>query len=134
MHKIAFLLAFVACNASAQSVYKCRDAKGTPVYQSEPCANVEKRWDAHVSPSTPADYRARRNADMKVEADRRHMRARARQLSAGGGPVGASVSPQSGSSCEQAKRHRQMVYDAAGLNRSFELSRKMDDMVYDACK
>lgn len=29
--------------ASAQSIYKCRDAKGGAVYQSEPCPEAEKR-------------------------------------------------------------------------------------------
>ena len=31
--------------AFAQSVYKCRGAKGNLVYQSEPCAKPEKHWD-----------------------------------------------------------------------------------------
>lgn len=128
------LLAGLAVSSGAQSVYKCRDAKGAPVYQSEPCANAEKRWDAQPSTTTWDDYYKRQAADRKIAADRRHMRARARELSAGEGPVGASVSTPNADACQQAKERRQAAYDAAGLNRSFNLSRQMDEMVYNACK
>ncbi len=134
MRKVAVVLAFVACTASGQSVYKCRDAKGTPVYQSEPCANAEKRWDTQPSATTWDDYYKRQAAERKIAADRRHMRVRAQEIAAGASPVGAAVGPQASSACQQAKSQRQAAYDAAGLNRSFELSRQMDDMVYNACK
>lgn len=42
--KWIFLAAVLASvPASAQSIYKCRDAKGGAVYQSEPCPEAEKR-------------------------------------------------------------------------------------------
>ncbi|MBA0442376.1 hypothetical protein D7Y51_04490 [Stenotrophomonas maltophilia] len=36
--------------------------------------------------------------------------------------------------CEAAKAERARVYEAVGLHRSFELSRRMDDKVWAACK
>ena len=128
------LLVAIAAPAAAQSVFKCRDAKGNAVYQSEPCPNAEKRWDTQPSATTWDDYYKRQAADRQIAADRRHMRARARDISSGSGPVGAAVGPQASSACQQAKAHRQAAYDAAGLHRTFELSRQMDDMVYNACK
>ena len=131
---LAVLLAGLAASAGAQSIYKCRDAKGQPVYQSEPCPEAEKRWDTQPSTTTWDDYYKRRDADRKIAADRRHMRARAGEISRGNGPVGTSVGAENADACQRAKAHRQAAYDAAGLNRSFELSRQMDDMVYNACK
>lgn len=128
------LLAGIAVSAGAQSVYKCRDAKGQPVYQSEPCPEAEKRWDTQPSTTTWDEYYKRQAADRKIAADRRHMRARARELSSGVGPTGASVSVPNADACRQAKAQRQAAYDAAGINRSFDLSRQMDDLVYNACK
>lgn len=36
--------------------------------------------------------------------------------------------------CEAAKAERARVYETVGLHRSFELSRRMDDKVWSACK
>ncbi len=86
------LLAGLAASSWAQSVYKCRDAKGQPVYQSEPCPEAEKRWDTQPSTTTWDDYYKRQAADRKIAADRRHMRARARDISPGG-PDSGPLSP-----------------------------------------
>ncbi|MEL1264404.1 DUF4124 domain-containing protein [Pseudoxanthomonas putridarboris] len=134
--KWTFLVVFcgLAATASAQSVYKCRDAKGNPVYQSNPCPEAEKRWDTQPRDYTWDDYYKRTAADKKIERDRRHMRARAAQVSGSSGPVGAAVGQRNSSACESAKRRRDMVYEAAGADRSFATSRAMSDVVYDACK
>ena len=100
------LLAGLAASSWAQSVYKCRDAKGQPVYQSEPCPEAEKRWDTQPSTTTWDDYYKRQAADRKIAADRRHMRARARDISAGGGPVGTAVTSSNANACSDAKRTR----------------------------
>ena len=131
---LGLLLAGLAASAGAQSVYKCRDAKGQPVYQSEPCPGAEKRWDTQPSTTTWDDYYKRQAAERKIAADRRHMRARANEISRGEGPVGASVSTANADACRRAKAQRQAAYDVAGLKRSFQLSRQMDEMVYNACK
>lgn len=46
----------VAMPASAQSIYKCRDAKGGAVYQSHPCLEAEKRWDTQPRNYTREDH------------------------------------------------------------------------------
>ena len=57
--KWIFLAAVLAvAPASAQSIYKCRDAKGGAVYQSQPCSEAEKRWDTeprNVTDDAPPD-------------------------------------------------------------------------------
>ena len=131
---LGLLLAGLAASSGAQSVYKCRDAKGQPVYQSEPCPEAENRWDTQPSTTTWDDYYKRQAADRKIAADRRHMRARVRQISAGEGPVGASVSTQNADACSRAKHARAQAYEAMGLNRNFDASRHWDNVVADACK
>lgn len=128
------LLAGVAVSAGAQSVYKCRDAKGQPVYQSEPCPGAEKRWDTQPSTTTWDDYYKRQAAEKKIAADRRHMRERARQLSTVAGPVGATVGSANSDQCARAKRARDQAYEAMGSKRSFEASRQWDETVWNACK
>ena len=128
------LLAWLAASSGAQSVYKCRDAKGQPVYQSEPCPEAEKRWDTQPSTVTWDDYYKRQAADRKIAADRRHMRARARQLVAGEGPVGTSVTSSNADECTRAKQARAQAYEQMGLSRSFEASRHWDNLVWNACK
>ena len=128
------LLAGLAASSRAQSVYKCRDAKGQPVYQSEPCSGAEKRWDTQPSTTTWDDYYKRQAADRKIAADRRHMRARARDISAGGGPVGTAVTSSNANACADAKRARDKAYEAMGVSRTFEASRYWDNLVWNACK
>lgn len=128
------LLAGLAASSWAQSVYKCRDAKGQPVYQSEPCPEAEKRWDTQPSTTTWDDYYKRQAADRKIAADRRHMRARARDISAGEGPVGTSVTTSNADACSRAKYARAQAYEAMGVRRNFEASRHWDNVVWNACK
>lgn len=130
-------LALLSCTASAQSVYKCRDGKGVPVYQSEPCANAEKRWDAKPEPPPSYDeVRARELTRQRQEAESAQLR-RAAGRDRPQQSIGANLPAYAGSDpgrCERAKRHRQQVLDQVGLKRNFDLLRKLDDMVYNACK
>ena len=128
------LLAGLTASSGAQSVYKCRDAKGAPVYQSAPCANAEKRWDTQASTTTWDEYYKRQAADRKIAADRRHMRARAQQFQAGQGPVGTAVTSSNADACDRAKAARAQAYQAMGVKRDFEASRHWDNVVWNACK
>lgn len=131
---LVMLLAGYAASAGAQSIYKCRDAKGQPVYQSDPCPDAEKRWDTQPSATTWDDYYKRKEADRKIAADRRHMRARAREISAGEGPVGTAVTSTNADACTRAKAARAQAYETMGVNRTFEASRHWDNLVWNACK
>lgn len=131
---LGLLLAGLAASSGAQSVYKCRDAKGQPVYQSEPCPEAEKRWDTQPSTTTWDDYYKRQAADRKIAADSRHMRARAREISAGYGPAATSVGSPNAEACTRAQAARSQAYEAMGVKRTFEASRHWDNVVWNACK
>ncbi|MHC5147928.1 hypothetical protein [Stenotrophomonas rhizophila] len=130
---ILLLAAMAAGSASAQQVHKCVEG-GKTSYQSAPCANSapQKTWDA-----TP-QYDTYEN-QLRLERIRQDMRQRDQrqsyQASSGGGVRGVVVSQyKEPDRCQAAKDHRDAVYRAAGIKRSFELSRQMDDKVYAACK
>lgn len=129
-----FLLMGLTASAMGQSIYKCRDTKGQAVYQSDPCPEAEKRWDTPQDVAEQGFTQAQIDANAKIEADRRHMRQRARDLSSRGRPVGASITGSNPGRCESAKRDRDAVLKAAGLSRNFQMLRALDDAVWNACK
>lgn len=130
---ILLLAAMVVGPASAQQVHKCVEG-GRTSYQSAPCANgpPQKTWDA-----TP-QYETYDN-QLRLERMRQDMRQRDQrqsyQASSNGGVKGVVVSQyKEPDRCQAAKDHRDAVYRAADLKRSFELSRQLDDKAYAACK
>lgn len=130
---ILLLAAMAVGPASAQQVHKCVEG-GKTSYQSAPCANSapQKTWDA-----TP-QYETYEN-QLRLERMRQDMRQRDQQQSyqatSGGGVRGVVFSQyKEPDRCQVAKDRREAAYRAAGINRSFELSRRMDDQVYAACK
>lgn len=127
------LLAGLAASSGAQSVYKCRDAKGQPVYQSEPCPEAEKRWDTQPSTTTWDDYYKRQAADRKIASDRRAVRQGNQRLLSGEA-TGAEVSVRNAGACETAKQQRAAAYERMGMRRTMQASRYWDDLVWDACK
>ena len=136
----AILLA-VSGHAAAQSVYKCRDAKGGAVYQSHPCPEAEKRWDTQPRNYTWDDYYKRQASEAAIARDRRAVRQRnaaQRTVAAGIGSAGASASgasiPTVSASCSSMRAARDRSNDTQGVNRSYASSRVWDDAVWDACK
>lgn len=129
---ILLLAALVTSPAFAQQVHKCVEG-GKTSYQSVPCANgaPQKTWDATPQHETYENQ-------LRLERIRQDMRQRQQssyRAAAGGGASGAVVSQyRERDRCQAAKDHRGAMYRAAGLKRSFELSRQMDDQVYEACK
>jgi hypothetical protein len=129
---ILLLAALVASPVSAQQVHKCVEG-GKTSYQSAPCANgaPQKTWDATPQHETYENQ-------LRLERIRQDMRQRQQssyRAASGGGANGAVVSQyRERDRCQAAKDHRDAMYRAAGLKRSFELSRQMDDQVYEACK
>jgi len=119
--------------AAAQQVYKCVDG-GNTVYQSDPCASgrAEKRWDA--VPEAPNPDRQARLAAMQRELEVRR-RSGTRVRSPQGAVSGVAISQyRDPHACEAAKAQRAAAFEAAGSRRTFELTRRMDDRVFDACK
>ena len=136
---ILSLLFFIAPASNAQQVHKC--VKGREVsYQSAPCdanQNLVKRWDAvpESMPSTvePGQNQAKRRQGeaqsarpSRASGERRtHSRSPARNKS----PINAADKR-----CSAAKARREAKLIAVGLKRTFDLLRKLDDAVHEACK
>jgi hypothetical protein len=131
------LIFFAASPATAQQVYKC--VNGSEVsYQSAACDSnwkVAGQWDATPEAVSPTDeYQPRQ---LKIRSDR----AEAARHAAGSGPL-RSVSngrttgnrKSSLSRCDAAKARREAKLKSVGLNRTFDLLRRLDDMVNEACK
>lgn len=131
----AFVLLALCCAgpAGAQQVYKCVDG-GNTVYQSDPCASGEavKRWDA--VPEAPDPHAQARLDSMQRELEARR-RSNARVRPPSGAVSGAAISQyRDPHACVTAKAQRTAAFEAAGSGRTFELTRRMDDRVFDACK
>ena len=133
---VASLLA-LSGSAGAQQVYKCVERGKPDSYQSHPCANgpAVKAWEAVPDQDNP--YLRARLAQMEREVAARRAAQRPYVASVGGGGGGrgtGAVIRTTSDACESAKRHRDLVYNAAGTRRSFSTSRTMDNIVHNACK
>ncbi len=140
--KWIFLAAMLASvPASAQSIYKCRDAKGAAVYQSQPCPEAEKRWDTQPRDYTWDDHYKRQAAEASIQRDRRAVQQRnnAQQpvavgIGMGGRRASGASIPTVTTSCQSARDQRDSHYKRMGNNRTFAGSRAFDQAVWDACK
>ncbi len=128
------LFAVLALPASAQAVYKCRDAKLGTVYQSIPCPDgpEEKRWNASSDPSR--DGHARRVAEQRVDRDRQYMRARnARDATLGATLTGPGHAPGA-DACERARHVRDSARQDPSMNRDDDFMRAVETSVSQACR
>jgi hypothetical protein len=140
--KWIFLFALaVVMPASAQSIYKCRDAKGGAVYQSNPCPEAEKRWDTQPRNYTWDDHYKRQAAEASIQRDRRAVQQRnaAQQpvaigIGTGGRRATGAAIPTVTTSCQSARRQRDAHYERSGVKRTMAGSRAFDQAVWDACK
>lgn len=133
------VMVMAASAANAQQVYKCVSGKDVS-YQSAPCGatqTVAGQWDATPEPEPSAE-------ELKqLELKRKHGRAESAWLSHVAGTDRArsvhrgrqSSSVRSSlSRCDVAKARREAKLKSVGLKRTFDLLRKLDDSVYEACK
>ena len=136
---MALFVFLAASTASAQQVYKC--VRGSEVsYQSAACdANqkVARQWDATPEPGPTADelrQRQLKNQLGQAESARLSRAAgRDRARSAGNRATPAGRKPRI-SRCDAAKARREAKLKSVGLKRTFDLLRKLDDAVNEACK
>ncbi|HHA2677497.1 TPA: hypothetical protein ACOECQ_003635 [Stenotrophomonas maltophilia] len=124
-------------------VYKCVNKAGTQ-YQSQPCAkgetvHIRLADPAPVSPEAAAanqrylDDLRQQNAAVRVAS--RPVPAAPVYRNGGGGAQLHSISQyKDPDACEAARAERERVFRAYGSNRPFEIGRRMDDMVWRACK
>lgn len=134
MRKLVLLLLLLAGPAYSQTVYKCRDASGEPVYQSFPCGGTkpaEKVWTGTYKPPTAQELR-------RFEENRRYW---ARQRSGGQAssayyyetPAKPTERDLKKRRCAVAKQSRAQQLERLGLRRTFDDLRRLDTMVYNAC-
>lgn len=135
---LSFMVLVVSA-ANAQQVYKCVGGKNVS-YQSAPCGAtqiVARRWDAKPDPEPSAEEL--RQLQLKRERERAESaqpsraagtdRARSVHRSRQSGNVRSSMSR-----CDAAKARREAKLKSVGLKRTFDLLRKLDELVHEACK
>ncbi|HDX0800497.1 DUF4124 domain-containing protein [Stenotrophomonas maltophilia] len=136
------LLCALAVPSVAQQVYKCVTKAGTE-YQSQPCASGEaaKTWTVDVAPRSASVIENEQRLDNIRQQNAaaiapRPVRANPayRNNNGGGARLHHISQYRDPNACEAAKAERARVYEAVGMRRSFELSRRMDDKVWAACK
>lgn len=127
---IVFCIFFFAPPGNAQHVYKC--AKGRDVsYQSAPCDGTQtlvKQWKAVPEPESPAvEFDHRQPKRSRPGTNYRPSRS---------GSHTRTISSISAADhrCRAAKARREAKLISVGLKRTFDLLRKLDDAVYEACK
>ena len=124
---------------NAQQVYKC--IKGRDVsYQSAPCDRTQKvvrQWDATPQPAPSVEELGRRTIKSpgaqaeSTPAKRASGTKRIRVVHSWRESRGGRSSM---SSCDTAKARRKAKLESVGLKRTFDLLRKLDDAVHEACK
>lgn len=118
--------------AWSQQVYKCAQvAQGAgPVYQSEPCSGkILRAWDATPDPVDPAVQQRLRQIDQQLWQRNRPSSQRQARSRVSTRKSASVVSP-----CEREKLARTAAFEAAGMKRTFALTRRWDDRVAKACR
>jgi len=135
------LLCAFAAPAAAQQIYKCVTKAGTE-YQSTPCTNGDaaKVWAVEVAPRSQGVIENEQRLDNLRQQNAAAIAPRPAPTrpvynnGGGGGRLHHISQYRNPDACEAAKAERARVYEAVGLHRTFELSRRMDDKVWSACK
>ena len=137
--EILSLLLFIAPAGNAQQIHKC--VKGREVsYQSAACdatQHLVKQWNAvpesELAASDFSPARAERPQHGAKSAQIRRAasdgRVRSGRRSATRAPINAADKR-----CDTAKARREAKLVSVGLKRTFDLLRKLDDAVHEACK
>lgn len=141
MRILIVLFMILVAPAKAQQVYKC--VKGKDVsYQSAPCdatQTVARQWDA-TPESGPSDEHLRQRERQlpgqreRVESARPSRVAGTQRIRSANNQRNPNSGKHSMSRCDTAKSRREAKLKAVGLKRTFDLLRKLDDAVNDACK
>lgn len=134
------LIFFIVSNASAQQVYKC--VRGSEVsYQSAACDGTQKvarQWDATPQAEPTADElrqrRLKSQHDRTESAQLSRAAGTSRKRSASNQRESSGTRKSSVSRCDTAKARREAKLKSIGLKRTFDLLRKLDDAVNEACK
>lgn len=135
------MVAVLSCGAvSAQSVQRCVAPNGTVSYQDAPCAagsRTSGSWDARPEPApTPEQLRQRelQRQQARAESDFLSRRAGTDRLDRGSPRVARIPQDAGKARCDAARAQRERTLDMVGLKRTFDLLRKLDEQVREACR
>lgn len=136
---ILSLFFFIVPTGNAQQIHKC--VKGREVsYQSAPCdasQSLVKQWDATPEPEPSAVELGHHQANHQQEETKSAQLGRAaNERRTRSGSRGGRKSPINTADrrCDAAKARREAKLISVGLKRTFDLLRKLDDAVHEACK
>lgn len=124
-----------------RQLYRCVDGNGATSIQNAPCPpSSSVTWAASIPVESPEQASLRQQAWNRQQAEARLRQEEARFAQATGAenasrtyyPASANVAPSG--RCQSAKNARDEAYRIAGNNRTFEMIRRWNDIVYDACK
>ncbi len=137
--RLAWLVLLPAAGiAQAQEIHRCVDRGGRVSLQGAPCApNQRLTHTTHVAAAERRPDIEARNAQVAAEMDRRNRRQGAvtRPSSASHGRRATpSESQRRSADCSAAKARRDALLRQAGLRRTFDLLRRLDDAVHRACR
>lgn len=139
---LAIMMSAAASEVSPRQVHTCV-VEGSRQYQSTPCAGqterirdmpppVDTRANALYIESLRQELKAKRRAETAPARPRRSPRRNVRQAPAlRGAVISVHADPVR---CDAARRQRETTYTKAGDRPSLALSRRMDDLVHDACR
>lgn len=113
-------------------IYKCVDRSRNVTFQNEPCPETHSTRSTRVytDPGYNPDL-ARKIADDERAIQRRKAESAAAGSYSFGTP--AQERPEV-VRCRNARRERDRTLQRVGLKRAFDLLRRLDDNVYEACK
>lgn len=114
--------------------YECQGLQGK-YFQAQPCPPTDTTGGA--SSSAPSAEDLARQARLRQQEEQLRQYS---QIYGGASPAGTvqrsgpSAYDQRRARCQAQKEYRDAVLARVGLNRTFDLLRKLDDQVYEACK
>ena len=131
---ILALLLMLAAPLSAQTVYKCRDHKGQPVYQSFPCGGTkpaEKEWSGNYREPSNAELWAKYYRDQEWRARQQREQQRRAYVTAPRRPTPAESGRRA--ACSYARAEYNRVQADFKLNRNVDLLRRLETNIRQYC-
>ena len=132
---IVFCIFLVAPPGNAQHVYKCAKVRDVS-YQSTPCDGTQalvKQWEAAPEPE-PSAVESQPSAVESRPRQPKRWRPGANSGASRSGVRTISSISAADRRCRAAKARREARLISVGLKRTFDLLRKLDDAVHEACK
>ena len=132
---LLILLSVLAPSLCAQTIYKCRDHKGQPLYQSFPCGGTkppEKVWSGEYRQPTNTELWARYNRHQ--EWRRRQQREKQQNYYYSVPSRGDSSAASRRASCAVARQEYNRVQADFRLNRNIDLLRRLEANIRTFCE